>query len=296
MEIAEGVHLIKCPFSRYFTSVCALVGDEVTLIDSGMPSSLDEAILPYLNSLGRKPEDVAYVILTHGHFDHCGGAAELKKRFSAKVVVHELDRPLIEDPLLLDRLLYERFGPPPPPEEAPFPPVEPDITVKEGDFLKLSGRELAFLHLPGHSAGSMAVLDRKLGLYVAGDSPQGRGPGRPLLFHSLTEYENSMKRLSREAVNILILGHPFPPLEKPVLKDDEAKLHAQESLNAAVELREKVQTALNEARKPCMLEEVQAALPGTQRVSIGCVLEALVKAGEAETLKRGMIPLWAPAR
>jgi len=295
MRLAEGVHLIKCPFSRYFTSVCAILGEEIALVDSGTASSPDEAILPYLSSLRREPEEITHVILTHGHFDHCGGAALLKKRFSTKVVVHELDRPFVEDALLIDRQLYSRFRTQPIPKEAAFQSVEADITVKEGDSLKVAGRELTFLHLPGHSPGSMAVVDRELGLYIAGDSPQGRGVDRPLLFHSSTEYEASMKRLSSQPISILVLGHPFPPLEKPVLSGDEANLHARESLSAVRELTVNVQRALSQAGKPSSLEEAQAGLPGTQGVSVGCVLEALVRDGKARELRVDGRPLWVAA-
>jgi len=295
MKLAEDVHLIKCPFSRYFTSVCAIISEEIVLIDSGVPSSPNEAILPYLDGVGRRPEEIAYVILTHGHFDHCGGAALLKKHFSTKVVVHELDRPLVEDALLIDKQLYGRFGAPPVPKKAPFQSVKADITIKEGDSLDVAGRELTFLHLPGHSPGSMAVIDPEIGLYVAGDSPQGRGAGRPLLFHSSTDYEASMKRLSSEPMSILVLGHPFPPLERPVLEGEEARLHALESLRAARELAVNLQTALSEAKRPSTLDEIQAGLPGAQSASVGCVLEALVREGKAKELRMGGRPLWMPA-
>jgi len=219
----------------------------------------------------------------------------LKKCFSTKVVIHELDRPFVEDALLIHRQLYERFGAAPVPAEPSFPSMTADLTVREGDSLEVAGHRLTFLHLPGHSPGSMVIVDRELGLYVAGDSAQGRGQGRPLLFHSSTEYEASMKRLGSEPRGMLVLGHPFPPLEKPVLRDEEARLHAEESLQAIRQLRENVQRALDQAKKPSTLEDVQAALAGANAFSVGCVLEALVREGKAQVLRVEGRPLWAPA-
>lgn len=291
MKLVGDAHLIKCPFSRYFTSVCAILGDEIVLIDSGIPSSPDEAILPYLEALGRKPEEIAYVILTHGHFDHCGGARLLKERFSAKVILHELDRPYLEDASLVDRELNARFGFPLA-KQAQFQSTSADITVNDGDTLQVAGHELAFLHLPGHSPGSMAVVDRELSLYVAGDSPQGKGAGRPLIFHSLTEYEESMIRLASREIGVLVLGHPFPPLEKPVLESDEARLHLKESIGGARELTPKVEKALRETTETIGLEDMQPKLPEMHAASIGCVLEALVREGKARKLTVHGRPSW----
>ena len=66
MQLVEDVHLIKCPWLHYGTSVCAILGEEIALIDSGTTVGPEEAILPYLTSVGRKPEEISHVILTHG--------------------------------------------------------------------------------------------------------------------------------------------------------------------------------------------------------------------------------------
>jgi len=291
------MHLIKCPFwskfyTNSYTTVCVILGaKEIALIDAGVTASPEEAILPYLHSMGRKPKEITHLILTHGHFDHAGGAASLKKRCSAKVVVHELDRPFLEDPLLEGRQSSNRFGTPIP-KEAAFTSVQADITIEDGDTLAVAGRELSFLHLPGHSRGSIAVVDRELGLYITGDTPQGRGPGGPLIFYDSTQYGTSIQRLGSEPVERLVLGHPFPPFQKAILNADETKLFAKESLAAVEELKAKVYAKLEEAKKPSTLQEIHSELPGTMIISVGCILESLANDGKAKILRTDSCPMW----
>ena len=299
VKLFEDVHLIECPwvpsFARgpalnYFVSVFAILGKEITLIDSGAENSPDEVILPYLNNVGRKPEEISHVILTHGHRDHCGGVPLLKDRYSVKVAIHELDRQFIEDPSSQYR---ERFGISAP-KTAPFSAVQADIVVKDGDTLTVSGHEFTFISLPGHTIGSMAVIDRKLGLYMTGDTPQGKGEYRPNLAYNAAEYEASVKRLSSEPIKCLGLGHPFPPLNKAVLKADEAKFIIRESLSAFKEVCANLERVLKEANKPCTLEEITNKLPegSPRRGSVGCLLDSLVTEGKARMLKGDKDPLW----
>jgi glyoxylase-like metal-dependent hydrolase (beta-lactamase superfamily II) len=264
---------------------------EIALIDSGVTASPEEAIFPYLHNIGRRPEEITHLILTHGHFDHAGGAALLKKRYSAKVAVHELDKPSVEDTFFEGRQSSSRFGTPLP-KEATFASVQADIALEDGDTLEVAGRELSFLHLPGHSRGSMAVIDRELGLYVTGDTPQGRGPVDPIIVHDSVQYEASVQRLCSEPVKRLVLGHPFPPFQKEVLNADEAKLFAKESLVAVKEFRTKVYGKLEEAKKPSTLEEIHSKLPGSFLISVGCILESLVRDGKARILWTDARPMW----
>ena len=142
-----------------------------------------------------------------------------------------MDRPLLEDSLLDGRILFDRLRIPLP-KAAPFTFLRVDIAVKDGDTLTVAGHELTFLHPPRHTRGSMAVIDRKLRLYMTGDTPNGRGDGRPNLTFNSAQYEASVRRLSSEPIGRLVLGHQFPPLNRAVLSDKEAKFISMESLSA----------------------------------------------------------------
>ena len=64
-------------------------GDGLTLIDTGTPDSVAK-ILEAVRSLGKQPGDIRYILVTHCHFDHTGGLAELKEGGPANITVLEL--------------------------------------------------------------------------------------------------------------------------------------------------------------------------------------------------------------
>lgn len=289
MRIAQDIYLIKCPFSAYFTSVVALLGDSIAIIDAGMPSSPQEAIIPFLQGLGRDPKEISQIVLTHGHFDHCGGAKVFKDLSSAEVLVHEADRSFVEDPGLIDRELHRRFPDIYPRVGNPtFEAISVDKGLKDGDRLILGGHEFEVLHTPGHSPGSLCLLERNFGLCIAGDSIQGRGERRPLLFHSASAYSSSMRRLSMENLQSIVLGHPFPPFREAFLEGEAAKRHVDESLKAIEELKEKVLEILKE-HEALRIEGIQGRIQGIQGVSIGCILEDFLREGIVE--RKGL--LWS---
>jgi len=68
------------------------------MIDALYGDFVDTAIED-IKGLGFDPEDLEYILVTHGHFDHVGGAGELQQQFGAQVVMTEADWELTEAPL-----------------------------------------------------------------------------------------------------------------------------------------------------------------------------------------------------
>ena len=64
----------------------------LVLIDTGTPRQGDK-VTAYLASIGKKPGDISYIVLTHPDADHSGSAAELKRLTGAKLAIGELDAP-----------------------------------------------------------------------------------------------------------------------------------------------------------------------------------------------------------
>lgn len=109
---------------------------------------------------------VESILLTHGHLDHAGGAAELKE-----ILERETGRPVPivgphrADAFLLDTLpeAGERFG------MAGLRPVTPDRWLEEGDTVDVGGLGFAILHCPGHSPGSVVFHQKEAGFLFMGD-------------------------------------------------------------------------------------------------------------------------------
>ena len=112
-------------------------GSECIVIDPG-----DEAGRIRRAAGDRK---IAAILLTHGHFDHIGAVGELMEA-DTKLVIHQLDAPMLGDPALNAGLglLGRRITAP-----------EPTDRVKEGDVLEFAGLKVKVLHTPGHTPGSV---------------------------------------------------------------------------------------------------------------------------------------------
>lgn len=142
----------------------------VTLVDCGLKKA-PPRIVAALAALGKRPADVARILLTHVHPDHAAGAAELSRRAGVAVQVHEGDRPsaiagtIVQPPdqrFLLGRL----FARLPDPAFEPFEPGEP---LADGQVLPVAGG-LRVLHTPGHSPGHVSFLHEPTRTLITGDS------------------------------------------------------------------------------------------------------------------------------
>ena len=97
--------------------------------------------------------DVKYILATHGHFDHVGATAPLKRKLNAEFLAHEKDFFFIEDGENAARRWNIGIEQPP----------KPDRFIKDGDKIKVGAFELEVLHTPGHSPGGVSFLyDRML--------------------------------------------------------------------------------------------------------------------------------------
>lgn len=94
-----------------------------------------------------KIKKIQYILLTHGHFDHINGVAELKKHFpGAKVVIHEADAPMLGNDLLS---LAAGFG------LSSNGKVNADILLHGGEKLPFGSKEIEVIHTPGHTKGGV---------------------------------------------------------------------------------------------------------------------------------------------
>lgn len=153
--------LIKTVDLGYETlSNCYLLIDEETsnaaVVDPGFyTENLEKAIKE--NNI-----TVTHILLTHGHFDHILGVAELKRATGAKVYIHKNDAECLKSKLAN---LMIRFR-----VEAPFTPSEADEFVDEGSIIKIGNSAVKVLHTPGHSGGSVCYVDEENRSIISGDT------------------------------------------------------------------------------------------------------------------------------
>jgi glyoxylase-like metal-dependent hydrolase (beta-lactamase superfamily II) len=153
---AKGLKAAILPVTP-FQQNCTLLWDASTMagaiVDPGGDLEMIEAAIA---ETGMKPEKI---LITHGHIDHAGGAAELAERLGVPVEgPHEADRPL------LDRLEEQgqAYG-------MAARPLTPDRWLKEGDTVSVAGHSFEVLHCPGHSPGSVVLVNRPQRFALVGD-------------------------------------------------------------------------------------------------------------------------------
>ena len=105
MKLTEHIHALKIPFQiplgpgktlDRFVYVYLVQGAEICLIDSGVKGS-EEIIFNYLKDIGRKPEEISLLLLTHAHPDHIGSARTIKQATGCTVAAHPDAQAWIED-------------------------------------------------------------------------------------------------------------------------------------------------------------------------------------------------------
>lgn len=141
-----------------FQQNCTLIWNDVTkrgaIVDPG--GDLD-AIEGAIEDIEFYPDKI---LLTHGHIDHAGGAAELKERLGGVPIEgpHEADR------ILLDNLEAQgaAYG-------IPARNITPDRWLAEGDTVEVGGHTFSILHCPGHSPGSVVFVDKAQNFMLVGD-------------------------------------------------------------------------------------------------------------------------------
>jgi len=135
-----------------------LLGERPVLVDTGAPGDL-KRLLAGLKANGVEPKDLALIILTHGHSDHAGCAAELRRRSGALIALHAGDAPLVRagrNGVIAVQDMLGRVLRPFVDEE--FEAFEPDLVFKEGIALEPYGLRARVLPTPGHTAGSVSIV------------------------------------------------------------------------------------------------------------------------------------------
>ncbi len=154
---AKGLKAAIVPVTP-FQQNCTLIWDPDTMqgavVDPGGDLDRIEAAIA---EVGMKPEKI---LLTHGHIDHAGGAAEMRERLGGVPIEgpHVAEQPLLDN---LDKQ-GEAYG-----IEARA--VTPDRWLADGDTVSVAGHTFEVMHCPGHSPGSVVLVNRPQRFALMGD-------------------------------------------------------------------------------------------------------------------------------
>jgi glyoxylase-like metal-dependent hydrolase (beta-lactamase superfamily II) len=125
---------------------------EAIAIDTAIPS-----VAWITAELAERGWTLKLIVTTHGHWDHFGDNAAVSRKTGAPVAVHPFDRHRLTDP----QPMWAPF---------PIPPSVPAVELAEGGAVRFGSIRLDVLHTPGHTEGSVCLLDRDGGVVLSGDT------------------------------------------------------------------------------------------------------------------------------
>ncbi len=144
---------------------------ERALVETGTSHTVGE-VLRALRTLGVEPASLRYLMVTHIHLDHAGGAGFLLDRFpGAQVVVHERGVKHLADPTRLIESAAVALGGAAS-SYGTLKPIPPHrlVPVKGGEVFVVGGREVEVVYTPGHARHHVCYLDRTTGAVFTGDA------------------------------------------------------------------------------------------------------------------------------
>ena len=226
LNVADGIHAITRVHVNFY-----LIEDDdgVTIVDAGLPrmwSLLHEA----LQAIGRRPDELRALVLTHGHFDHVGLAARMQREWNLDVYVHRADADLAAHPYRYkpqsNRFLYPFFHP-------RSLPVMGRMAVAGALRVRGVSRPIPFdglerlpvpgapipLHTPGHTRGHCMLYLPHRDVILTGDAlvtldPYTGNTGPQIVASAATqdtaEAMQALDMLETHQATTLLPGHGEP--------------------------------------------------------------------------------------
>jgi hydroxyacylglutathione hydrolase len=198
------------------TNCYLLQGDDGTvLIDPGPPGGAP-AVMAAATKAGIQPSDVKLILVSHGHLDHYGAAAEVKAWCRAPVAAHRHEPAFSQDRRnalppaqtlrgSVVRWFYLLFSP-----LARFVPLEADLLLDDGADLSPYGLD-ARLHLvPGHSPGSLAAVTVRGDAFVGDLFVNYTVPSQPIYLSDREAWQHSYEQIQSLNPRMVYVGHGEP--------------------------------------------------------------------------------------
>jgi glyoxylase-like metal-dependent hydrolase (beta-lactamase superfamily II) len=208
-QVAEDLYVVRQDMRPgWFCSVLVFFGEKnIGIVDTGYENTPEDLVLPLIRERGREPGEVDLVVNTHRDGDHVGGNAALKEKTGARIAIHSLEAEAVPSA---------------------------DMTVEDGDTLRLGDRSFKVIHTPGHRPGAICLLDESHGLLVTGDSVCGEREN--LIRMDKAIYIESLRRLRETEADTMMMSHPFMPAGKDILNGSEIPEMIEASIRVAESL------------------------------------------------------------
>jgi len=278
MKLFDGIHQIGVKMERAtHLFVYLFTGENSFLLDTGLAETPKDTVAPYLDGVGLKPTDLSLAVITHCDPDHFGGNSNIKAlNLKTLLAVHHEDADMASDPETVMKLRLGEFGK----DHHVFYSAETLNAVRAmmGSAvpidLLLSGREklyvgddlvLEVMHTPGHTRGSISLLDHRDNAVFIGDAVLGKFvpgvDGKPALaptYRYVDEYLTTIKTLQDLKPRYIYSTH-FPAME-----GSDALKFLDESRKFVVVLENEIQKIVREGGDPVpmkkMIREANARL------------------------------------
>lgn len=177
------------------SNIFLVTGTQPILVDTG--SGLRSSKI--IKEIEEVTDHISKIILTHCHFDHAGGAAELSKHFNAPVFIHKLDAAAVRNGLVKETAA-DMFGCEMPATEVVE--LQGSETIDTGEY------RFDVLYTPGHTAGGISLFDRANQILFSGDTVFAEGVGRwDFPTGDLSCLKRSVHRLAELDASYLYPGH-----------------------------------------------------------------------------------------
>jgi len=132
-----------------WVSAWVLETDQGLIVFDSLYGELTDIVIDGIRELGMDPNDIRYLVVTHAHYDHIGGARRMQDEFGAVVLMTEEDWNMTDEPAI-----YQEYA----------KPIR-HLTVTDNGTLNLGRTSLRFFKTPGHTPG---VLSTRFTVYDGG--------------------------------------------------------------------------------------------------------------------------------
>ena len=207
---------IHCIYGRnYDSNIYIIKGEIPTIIDTGTGLHHDEVAKKIKHIID--PLSIKQIILTHEHYDHCGGVKKIKELTDgkARIIAH---KDAVEKIERGESAFASLLG-------GEMPKIPVDKIVVDGDILQVGDEKCQVIHTPGHTPGSICLYFPNSRSLISGDTVFAYGSFGRYDFPggNLTQLKKSIRRLSTLDVVNLYPGHD-------IFIEGEGKSHIMMSL------------------------------------------------------------------